>query len=86
MFEETIYKFLYGEHGFRPFRIHLLSGVVLNVPHVDYAMLPPHRQDLIVESTDKPMDRVNLNPITHIEEVSLPEPPPEIGTTAAKRN
>ena len=86
MFEETIYKFLYGEQGFRPFRIHLSNGVVLNVPHVDYAMLPPHRQYLIVESTDTPMVRVNLNQITHIEEVSLPEPPPEIGTAAAQRN
>ena len=86
MFEAAIYDFLYGENGFRPFRIHLSNGVILNVPHLDYAMLPPHRQYLIVESTDKPMIRVNLSQITHVEEMSRPAPPSEISPTTGKRN
>ena len=86
MFEDAIYKFLYGEQGFKPFRIHLSNGVILNVPHMDYAMLPPHRQYLIIESVDKPMLRVNLNQITHVEEMTLPNPPPEIGREVGTRN
>ena len=85
MFEQAIYDFLYGDQGFRPFRIHLSNGVTLNVPHMDYALLPPHRQYLIVESVDNPMVRVNLSQITHVEEISRPQAT-EVGSTTGKRN
>ena len=86
MIEATIYKFLYGEQGFRPFRIHLSNGVVFDVPHMDYAMLPPHRQYVIIESMDKPMVRLNLAQITHVEETTMPAPPPDFTPTTGHRS
>jgi hypothetical protein len=85
MFAEALYNLLYEQDPFLPFRIHLSNGKVLEVPHIDYAMLPPHRQYLIVESATKPLlMMVNLDQITHIERV-VPSQSPEIGSETGTR-
>jgi hypothetical protein len=85
MFADAIYLALYQERPFRPFRVHLSNGQVFEVPHMDYAMLPPHRRYLTIESVSGPVARINVDQITHLEDLMKDQPPLETVTGTTER-
>ena len=84
MLVDAIYEILHKDGPFKPFRIHLSSGAVLEVPHPDYAFLPWHKTHLLLETGAKLL-RISVDQITHLEETVEPSES-EIGAEPGTRN
>ena len=84
MLADAIYEILHKDGPFQPFRIHLSSGAVVEIPHTDFAFFPWHRRYLLLETGTKQL-RINIDQITHLEEITAPSEP-EIGSETGKRN
>ena len=83
MLADAIHEILHKDGPFQPFRIHLSSGVVIEIPHTDFAFFPWHRRYLVLETGPKQL-RISMDQITHVEEIVAPSEP-EFGETG-KRN
>ena len=63
MLGDEIQKLLHAQ-PFRPFRVHVLDGRALEIPHPDFALLTREHEMLVIDTEDEGLEMMNVDQIT----------------------